>query len=137
MDGITGRVVLLCLQIIPVILLIGSIFAFWNVVGVGPRELPRKHPLNRKMALPVLVEAIGMFMLPLSNIWGTVGIVICVIGILWYAVYFREARKEYPPLTDAEWLKIARKRYGRMRDFDSHTQDIELTIKKDKEDVEE
>ena len=135
MEGITGRAVLLCLRIIPVILFIGSFFAFFYLVSVGPRELPRKHPLNRKMALPVFVISLGMFMIPLPDILGTVAIVICVLGIIWYSIYFREARKEFPAMTDAEWIKLARNRFGRMRNYDS--QDIELTIKKDKEDVEE
>lgn len=135
MEGLTGRAVLLCLRIIPVILFIGSIFAFFYVVNVGPRELPRKHPLNRKMAIPVFVISIGMFMIPLPDILGTVAIVICVIGIIWYSIYFREARNEFPAMTDAEWLKIARGRFGRMRNYEP--QDVELTIKKDKEDVEE
>ena len=135
MEGITGRAVLLCLRIIPVILFVGSIFAFFYLVNVGPRELPRKHPLNRKMALPVFVISIGMFMIPLPDVLGTVAIAICVLGIIWYSIYFREARKEFPTMTDADWLKIARSRFGRMRNYDP--QDVELTIKKDKEDVEE
>lgn len=137
MDGLTGRVVLLCLQIIPVVLFIGSIFAFFFVVNVGPRELPRKHPINRKMAFPVFVVAIGMFMIPLPGLLGTIGIGLCVIGIFWYAIYYREARREFPPMTDAEWIEIARSRFGRMRNYEP--QDIELIIdkEKDKEDVDE
>ena len=118
MDNLSSSIVMICLQVIPIILFLGSIFAFFYVVNVGPRELPRKHPLNRKMALPVFVVAIGMFMIPLPDLLGIIGIVLCVAGIIWYAVNFREARLEYPVMTDAEWLKIARARYGRMRDFD-------------------
>ena len=135
MEGITGRAVLLCLRIIPVILFVGSIFAFFYLVNIGPRELPRKHPLNRKIALPVFVISIGMFMIPLPVEAMFLFLVRCVIGIIWYSIYFREARKEFPAMTDADWLKIARSRFGRMRNYDP--QDVELTIKKDKEDVEE
>ncbi len=137
MDGITGRVVLLCLQIVPVILFLGSIFAYFFQVNVGPRELPRKHPLNRKMSVPVFVIAIGMFMIPLPDLLGIIAIGVCVVGIVWYAIYFREARKEFPPMTDAEWIQLARSRFGRMRNYDPQDVDIIIEKEKDKEDVEE
>jgi hypothetical protein len=108
-----GRIVGLCLQIIPIILFLGSIFAYFYVVNVGPRELPRKHPLNRKMALPVFVVAIGMFMIPLPDLLGYVGIGLSVVGIFWYANLFGEARKEFPPMTDKQWLDKARARYSK------------------------
>ena len=133
MDNTAGTIVLICLQVIPVILFLGSIFAYFYMVNVGPRELPRKHPLNRKMAFPVFVVSIGMFMIPLPDLLGIVGIVLCVAGIFWYAVYFREARLEYPVMTDAEWLKVARKRYGRMRDFDPKELKGELEDEKEKD----
>lgn len=138
MDGLSSRIVLLCLQIVPVILFLGSIFAFFFLVNVGPRELPRKHLLNRKMALPVFIVSIGMFMIPLPDLLGMIGIGISLIGIVWYAFYYREARKEYPPMTDAEWLAVARSRFGRMRDYDSNIIDVEdIEIEKDKQDAEE
>lgn len=118
MDTPAGTIVMICLQVIPILLFIGSILAYFYLVNVGPRELPRKHPLNRKMAYPVFIVSIGMFLIPLPDLPGIIGIVFCVAGIFWYAIYFREARLEYPVMTDAEWLKVARKRYGRMRDFD-------------------
>jgi len=130
MENTTASIVLICLQIIPVILFLGAIFAFWNVVNVGPRELPRKHPLNRKMAVPVLVISIGMFMIPIPDLLGTFGILICVFGIIWYAIYFKDARKEYPPMTDADWLELAKTRFGRMRDFNS--EDIKEHKEEDK-----
>jgi hypothetical protein len=108
-----GRIVGLCLQIIPIILFIGSIFAYFYVVNVGPRELPRKHPLNRKMAVPVFIISIGMFMIPLPDLLGYVGIGLCVGGIFWYAILFGEARKEFPQMTDGQWLAKAKSRYAK------------------------
>lgn len=131
MEGL-GKIVTLCLQIVPVIMFVGSILAFFNLVNVGPRELPRKHPLNRQMAVPVLITAIGMFMIPLPDLLGTVGLVLCIGGIFWYAFYFRKARLEYPAMTDAEWLKAAKARYGRMRDFDPKAEQEDSDEEKEK-----
>jgi hypothetical protein len=113
-----GKIVTLCLQIAPLILFVGSILAFFNLINVGPREMPRKHPLNRKMALPVFVVSVGMFLIPFSSPLDFVGLGLSIAGIAWYAVYFRKGRLEYPQMTDAEWLQAAKDRYGRMQDFD-------------------
>jgi hypothetical protein len=75
------------------------------------------------MAVPVIIVSVGMFMIPIPDFLGILGIILCVIGILWYGKLFREAREEYPPLTDAEWLKIAKARFGRMRDYDVKDQE--------------
>jgi energy-converting hydrogenase Eha subunit A len=119
----TSSVVLICLRVIPIILFLGSIFAYWYLVNVGPRELPRKHPLNRKMAFPVFVISIGMFMIPLPNLAGMIGIGISVLGIIWYAILFKEARDIFPAMTDAEWLAKVKARYGRITDIDTEDQD--------------
>jgi hypothetical protein len=109
--AVTTSVILICLRIIPIILFLGSIFAFLNRVNVGPREMPRQHPLNRKMALPVLIISIGMFMISLPDQFGMLGIGLSFVGLVWYAIYFKRARDEFPAMNDGEWLAKVKGRY--------------------------
>lgn len=116
MQSTTQALVLICLRFIPVLLLLGSIFAFFHKVNVGPRELPRQHPINRKMAFPVFLTSVGTFLIPIPELPGTIGIALSAIGIVWYSILFKEARQEYPVMTDAEWLEKAKSRLGNLSD---------------------
>jgi hypothetical protein len=124
--AVTTSVILICLRVIPIILFLGSILAFFNRVNVGPRELPRQHPLNRKMALPVLTISIGMFMIPMPDLLGMIGIGITFLGIVWYAFYFKQARDEFPAMDDGEYLAKVKARYAKEPEPDSEDQIIEI-----------
>ena len=124
--AVTTSVILICLRVIPIILLLGSILAFLNRVNVGPREMPRQHPLNRMMALPVFITAIGMFMIPLPDLLGMIGIGLSFVGLVWYAIYFKRARDEFPAMNDGEWLAKVKGRYTKEPEHDSEEQTIDI-----------
>lgn len=80
----------------PPILFVGSIFGFFGVVGLGPKELPRKHHLNRKLSYPIFIASVGLFMIFYPEPYITIGIGLALIAFVWYTLVLKQVREIYP-----------------------------------------
>jgi hypothetical protein len=109
MEQITG----LCFQILPPFLAIGGILGLLKLVPVGPVELPRKHPKNQRLAIGVLITGVGLYLLSVpSTLLSTSGIVLCVIGTVYYIIVLRSVREEFPRMRYKDSLRSALSQYS-------------------------
>jgi Ca2+/Na+ antiporter len=106
------QVLTVCLSVAPILLFVLGIFGILGIVQVGPREVPKDHPINRKLGYTFLLLAVGMFLItnPSQTI-SIAGIVVSILALVIYGYFYREARKEYPEMSPQEWLNYLRPRY--------------------------
>jgi hypothetical protein len=113
------QVLTVCLSAAPFLLCVLGIFGILGIVQVGPRELPKDHPINKKSAYTFLLLAVGMFLITnQSQIISIAGIVVSIIALVIYGYFYREARKYYPELSPQEWLTSLKPRYKFMNQSD-------------------
>lgn len=111
MELIPPQLIAFCLRFIPIVLVGAGILGLFGIAGVGPRELPKKHETNRYIALTFITMAIGMWFLPVPGIMGTLGIAVAGMGLLAYTLMLRQARQEFPAMSQEQWLEVVKRRY--------------------------
>ena len=111
MEQITAR----CFQILPPFLVVGGILGLLKFIPVGPVELPRKHPKNQRLSIGVLIIGVGLYLLAVpSTLLSTSGIVLCVIGTVFYIIVLRSVREEFPRMRYKDSLRSALSQYSFM-----------------------
>ncbi len=86
----------LMFKFFPPLMLVGSIFGFFGVVGLGPKELPKKHPLNRKLACPIFAASIGLYIVMYPEPYITIGLGMALVAFVWYTLVLKQVRDIYP-----------------------------------------
>ena len=106
------QVLTVCLSAAPFLLFVFGIFGILGIIQVGPREVPKGHPINRKSGYAFLLLAVGMFFITnQSQTISIAGIIVSILALVIYGYFYREARKEYPEMSPQEWLASLRPGY--------------------------
>lgn len=105
------QLVLLCLSIAPFLLFSSAVLGILGVMTVGPRELPPSDMLNRQMSIAFLIIGTGLsFWQHFSQALSDLGLGASLIGVIAYFILFQKARKKFPPISNAEYLKQTQER---------------------------
>ena len=88
--------ILLLFKIFPPMMFFGAIFGFFGVVSLGPRELPKKHNLNKKLSFPIFLASIGLFMILNPEPFTSIGVGLALVAFIWYTVVLKQIREIYP-----------------------------------------
>ena len=103
------QVLTVCLSVAPILLFVFGLLGVLGITQVGPREVPKTTPFNRKSGYTFLLLAVGMYLITIpSPIISTAGIVVSILALVLYGYFYREARKEYPEMSPQEWLASLR-----------------------------
>ena len=106
------EVLTICISFAPIFVFIIGILGVLGIMQVGPREVPKTHPMNRKEGYTLLLLAMGIFLLGNSIEYIFIaGILLSLLALGLYAYFYRESRKEFPEMSPQEWLSHLSKRY--------------------------
>jgi len=99
----------ICISIAPVVLFAAAALGILGYMPLGPREMPREDPTNRKMGVSFLMLSLGLLGAQISNsIVSAAGIALGLVAIVLYGYLFYKARKQHPAISDKEYIAQVR-----------------------------
>ncbi len=100
-----------CLRILPAILMVFGILGVMGIVSVGPEELPKRHPINQRLAGCVVLLGIGTALLAYGPaLVSEIGLGVSVLAVILFVAFTRQARRLFPSDPDA-WIHWMRRNY--------------------------
>jgi hypothetical protein len=101
-----------CLSILPGLLLAAGLAGVLGLVPLGPRELPKSDPLNRKLGGAVILLAAGLALFRSSAPFVSEGgLAASVLAVVIWTLLVRQVRRQFPPRADAFLERMRRYRF--------------------------
>ena len=93
-------------KVMPIILFISGALAYFGLMHMGPREMPKTTQLNKKLGLCIIIVGLGLVLAVFHNqkFYNIAGWAGSAIGLLLYGWVYTQARKEFPAMTDKDWI---------------------------------
>lgn len=102
---------LVCIQVLPIALFVTGALGVFGIITIGPRELPKKDPLNLRMSLSIILVGLGIFLsFTRNNIYSVIGTIAAIGGMVTYSILYKEARKNFLAIADKDWVIDARRK---------------------------
>ncbi|MEA4813200.1 MAG: hypothetical protein VB108_11630 [Anaerolineaceae bacterium] len=98
-------------SIMPIVLFLSGALGYFGVMHLGPREVPRKNIIHKKLSLCLILIGLGMYLglFNTSRFLSVFGWVSAVSGLILFAVLTYQVRKGFPAMSDREWIAMKKK----------------------------